>query len=152
MVPTARSFTQIIPEFAVYKSLNARSTLVLSERFGGTISVGKTAFYQSAFIGGQGNLLGYRQYRFAGQHSFYNNLELRIKVADVASYILPGQFGVTTFWDTGRVWVKDENSGKWHNGLGAGIYFAPASLIAFNFVMANSREGWYPYFTMGLRF
>ncbi len=152
MVPAAKSFAQIIPEFAVYKSLNARSTLVLAERFGGTLSVGQTAFYQSAFIGGQENLLGYRQYRFAGQHSFYNNLELRIKVADVASYIVPGQFGVTTLWDIGRVWVKDEHSGKWHNGLGAGIYFAPASLIAFNFVMANSPEGWYPYFTMGLRF
>ena len=148
----ARSFAQLTPEFSFYKSLDAKSTIVLAERFGGTISVGKPAFYQSAFIGGHENLLGYRQYRFAGQHSFYNNLELRIKVADVASYILPGQFGISTFWDFGRVWIKNDQSNKWHNGLGAGIYFAPASLIAFNFVMGHSSEGWYPYFTMGLRF
>lgn len=148
----ARSFAQLIPEIAVYKALNARSSVILANRIGGTVGIGESAFYQSAFIGGQENLLGYRQYRFAGQHSFYNNLELRIKLADVASYIAPGQFGITGFWDIGRVWQKNDNSGKWHNGTGGGIYFAPASMFAFNFVMGYSGEGWYPYFTMGLRF
>ncbi|MDI3321346.1 BamA/TamA family outer membrane protein [Pinibacter soli] len=148
----ANDFMQFIPEVALYKSLNPRATVVLAERFGGTVSVGKTTFYQSAFIGGQENLLGYRQYRFAGQHSFYNNLELRIKLADVANYILPGQLGLTGFWDIGRVWEVPDNSNKWHNGVGGGIYFAPASMLSFNFVMGYSPEGWYPYFTMGFRF
>jgi outer membrane translocation and assembly module TamA len=146
------SFAQLMPEVSLYKNLNAKATIILANRFGGTVSVGKTAFYQSAFIGGQGNLLGYRQYRFAGQHSMFNNLEMRIKLADVASYILPGQLGITGFWDIGRVWEKNEDSGKWHNGTGGGIYFAPVSLVAFSFVMGNSAEGWYPYFSMGFRF
>ncbi len=30
---------------------------------------------------------------------FYNNLELRIKLADIANYILPGQLGLTGFYD-----------------------------------------------------
>ena len=119
---------------------------------GGVIGCRQCGFYQSAFIGGQENLLGYRQYRFAGQHSFYNNLELRIKLADIASYIIPGQFGITGFWDIGRVWEKHDNSGKWHQGTGGGIYFAPASVIALSFVVGHSSEGLYPYFTMGLRF
>ncbi|MES2775704.1 MAG: BamA/TamA family outer membrane protein [Bacteroidota bacterium] len=148
----ARDFAQLVPELALYKSLDAQSNIVLAERIGGTVTLGKAAFYQSAFIGGHENLLGYRQYRFAGQHSFYNNLELRIKIADIASYILPGQFGITGFWDIGRVWENNDNSGKWHNGTGAGIYFAPASLVAFNLVMGHSKEGWLPYFTMGFRF
>ena len=148
----AKSFAQLIPELAFYKSLTRRSTIILAERLGGVVGMGKAAFYQSAFIGGHENLLGYKQYRFAGQHSIYNNLELRIKLADVASYIVPGQFGITGFWDIGRVWEKSDNSGKWHNGTGGGIYFAPASVIAFNFVVGYSKEGWYPYFTMGLRF
>jgi outer membrane protein assembly factor BamA len=148
----AESFAQLIPEFAVYKTLNKKKSIVLADRLGGSVSVGKTAFYQSAFIGGQENLLGYRQYRFAGQHCAYNNLELRIKIADIANYILPGQLGISTFWDIGRVWVEDDESHKWHNGVGAGIYFAPASLISFSFVMGYSNEGWYPYFTMGFRF
>ena len=148
----AKSFGQLIPEIALYKSLTKRSTIVLAERIGGVVGFGHAAFYQSAFIGGHDNLYGYRQYRFAGQHSVYNNLELRIKLADIASYIVPGQFGITGFWDIGRVWEKNDNSGKWHNGTGGGIYFAPASVMAFSFMMGYSEEGWYPYFTLGLRF
>jgi hypothetical protein len=148
----AKSFAQLIPEFAVYKSLTKSSTLVFADRIGGTISVGKTAFYQSAFLGGHENLLGYRQYRFSGQHSIYNNMELRLKVADIASYILPGQFGLSAFWDIGRVWEEHDDSGEWHNGVGGGVFFAPGSLVSFSFVVGKSSEGWYPYFTMGFRF
>jgi hemolysin activation/secretion protein len=125
---------------------------VLADRLGGTLSVGKTAFYQSAFIGGEGTLLGYRQFRFAGQHAAFNNFELRMKLADLANYIVAGQFGITGFWDIGRVWEIHDNSGKWHQGTGGGIYFAPASAFVLNFVMAYSPEGWYPYFTLGFRF
>jgi hypothetical protein len=148
----AKSFAQLLPEIAFYKSLTKRSTIVLAERLGGVVGIGNAAFYQSAFIGGHENLFGYKQYRFAGQHSFFNNLELRIRLADVASYIVPGQFGIIGFWDIGRVWEKHDKSGKWHNGTGGGIYFAPASVVVLNFVMGYSKEGWYPYFTMGLRF
>jgi hypothetical protein len=148
----AKSYAQIIPEIALYKNLNTKSTVIIAERVGGTVSIGQPAFYQSAYIGGHENLLGYRQYRFAGKYSFYNNLELRIKLADIASYIVPGQFGITGFWDVGRVWEKNDNSGKWHQGTGGGIYFAPASILALSFVMGHSTEGWYPYFSMGLRF
>jgi hypothetical protein len=147
-----RSFAQLIPEIAVYKSLTRRSTIVLAERLGGIIGFGEAAFYQSAYLGGHENLFGYRQYRFAGRHSLYNNLELRIKLADIVSYILPGQFGIVGFWDTGRVWERHDNSDKWHNGVGGGIYFAPASVIALSFVAGHSSEGWYPYFTLGMRF
>lgn len=148
----ARDFIQFVPELAFYQKLDPNGSFILAERIGATLTAGNPAFYQSAFIGGHENLLGYRQYRFAGQHSVYNNLELRLKLADVASYILPGQFGVTGFWDVGRVWEKHDKSGKLHHGIGGGIYFAPASLFAFNLVMGYSREGLLPYFTMGFRF
>ena len=148
----AKSFAQLITELAFYKSLNPKSTIVLAERMGGVAGFGDAAFYQSAFIGGHENLLGYPQYRFAGKHSFYNNLELRIRLADIASYIIPGQFGITGFWDIGRVWEKNDNSDKWHSGGGGGIYFAPASVFAVSFVVGYSNEGVYPYITMGLRF
>lgn len=148
----SKSFVQIVPAAAVYKSLNKSSSIVLAERIGGTVTAGKTAFYQSAFLGSQENLLGYQQYRFAGQHMIYNNLEARIKLANVASYILPGQFGLIGFNDVGRVWEKSQSSEKWHVGVGGGIYFAPAQIALFELVAGHSAEGWYPYFTMGFRF
>ncbi|MFL9482661.1 BamA/TamA family outer membrane protein [Chitinophagaceae bacterium LWZ2-11] len=148
----SKSFMQIIPEVALFKSIDARGNFVLAERMGGAVTIGRSAFYQSMFVGGQGNLLGYRQYRFAGQHSIYNNLELRMKLANFNNYILPGQFGLTAFYDIGRVWQTDEDSEKWHNGVGGGIYFAPAQMAVLRFVMGHSEEGWYPYFSLGFRF
>jgi hypothetical protein len=148
----SESFGQLIPEFSVYQPLNARKTIVLADRIGGGITVGKSAFYQSLFIGGHENLLGYRQYRFAGEHMLYNNLELRMKLTNFTGYIIPGQFGIVGFYDLGRVWVDDEKSDKWHSGIGGGLYFAPAQMMVINAIAGYSEEGWLPYITLGFRF
>lgn len=148
----SKSFAQIIPEIAMYTTIGAGSRLVLAERLGGGITAGQTAFYQSLFLGGQGNLLGYRQNRFAGQHSFYNNLELRLRLGDVSSYVLPGQFGLSGFYDIGRVWEKHQASGLWHQGVGGGVYFAPAALTVLQLQAGYSGEGWYPAFSVQFRY
>jgi len=148
----SNSMAQLSGSFSVYQKIDKGSRFVLTDRIGGGVTVGKQAFYQSSFLGGQGNLLGYREFRFGGQHSLYNNLELRVKVANFMNYILPGQFGLLGFHDVGRVWRKGENSDVWHQGYGAGLYFAPASLTVFRFVMGHSNEGWYPYVAMKFRY
>jgi hypothetical protein len=148
----SRSFAQLVPEISFYKPLNAKASVVLAERIGGGITVGKAAFYQSMFLGGQENLLGYRQYRFSGQHSIYNNLELRVRLANIGGYVLPGQFGMMGFFDIGRVWEEDEHSQKWHNGVGGGLFFAPAQMIVIKGLAGWSSEGWLPYITVGMRF
>ncbi|WP_447642731.1 MULTISPECIES: BamA/TamA family outer membrane protein [Chitinophagaceae] len=148
----AKSFVQIEPQIALYKSFNSKQTIVLAERIGGGVTIGKSAFYQSLFLGSQGSLLGYRQYRFAGQHSLYNNLEMRIALTDFGNYIFKGQFGLLGFYDVGRVWNPSGDSDKWHNGVGGGLYLAPAKLAVLRFTMGYTPEGWYPSFGMGMRF
>jgi hypothetical protein len=148
----SKNYGQLLSSMAVYRSLGSRSAFVVAERFGGGATVGNDAFYQSLYLGGQGNLLGYRQYRFSGRYMMYNNLEFRMKLADFASYIMPGQLGLTGQFDIGRVWEKEDHSNTWHNGLGAGVYFAPAEMALFQFEFSHSVEGWYPYFTLGFRF
>jgi len=147
----SKSFIQLRPEFTFYQKLNASGSLVVSDRIGGGISIGKPAFYQSMFLGGQGNLLGYLQYRFAGQHMVYNNLQARLKLINIASYILPGQLGLSGFYDVGRVWLRDEDSNKWHQGQGGGLYFAPAGLTILQVLAGHSEEGWYPYVSLNFR-
>lgn len=148
----SKSYLQISPEFTFYKNLNEKQTLILVDRLGGNITMGKPAFYQYAYLGGQGNLLGYRQYRFAGMHSLYNNLELRLLLSRFGNAAFQGQFGVNGFYDLGRVWAKNETSNKWHNGIGAGVYLVPAMAFVLQFNMGYSPEGWFPTFTMGFRF
>lgn len=147
----AKSFIQAKAEIAVYKSI-WQNAITFANRVGGGTTFGKTTFYQALFLGGQNNLWGYRQYRFAGEHLFFNNFEGRIKLAQIGSYILPGQLGILGFYDIGKVWAEGLNSDEMHQGTGAGLYYAPAQIALIQFVAGHSKEGWYPYFTMGFRF
>jgi hypothetical protein len=150
--PYARSFAQFIPELSLYKALDRQSAIVIANRIGGGITTGNAAFYQMLFLGGHENLLGYRQYRFAGQHILYNNFEARIRIANIASYILPGQLGLVGFYDIGRVWSDNYKSQLWHQGYGGGVYFAPAHMLVVQVVMGASKEGWYPNLTLAMRY
>jgi hypothetical protein len=145
------SFAQLIPEFTYFQKVDTGARLIFSDRIGGGISVGNPAFYQSLFLGGQGNLLGYLQNRFAGKQMAYNNLQARLRIANVGGYILPGQLGITGFYDVGRVWIDNEHSDTWHQGVGGGLYFAPASLTVIQIMAGHSNEGWYPYVAFNFR-
>nr|WP_255496084.1 BamA/TamA family outer membrane protein [Mucilaginibacter sp. FT3.2] len=148
----SRSFVQIKTEFTYYLRADSSANVVFSDRIGGGVSFGSPAFYQSLFLGGQGNLLGYLQNRFAGQDMIYNNFQARVKLANIPGYILPGQLGLSGFYDVGRVWISGEHSDTLHQGVGGGLYFAPASLTVLQVLAAHSDEGWYPYIAFNFRF
>lgn len=148
----SQAMVQALPVMAVYMPLNQQSSIIVANRTGGGVTVGHAAFYQSLFLGGHDNLRGFRNYRFAGSHMVYNNLELRMRLAQIGSYILPGQLGATLFYDAGKVWAKGADSREIHQGVGGGIYFAPANIAVFQILAGYSREGWNPHFTMGFRF
>jgi hypothetical protein len=50
-----------------------------------------------------------------GADRIFNNLQFRPRIANVAGYILQGQLSVTGD-DAGRVWVKQDQSEKCHQG------------------------------------
>lgn len=147
----SKSFAQLKPEFTYFQKIDPDARLVLSDRIGGGISLGDPAFYQSMFLGGQGNLLGYLQNRFTGQQMAFNDFQARLKLAKLGGYILPGQLGLTGFYDIGRVWIDGEHNNTWHYGTGGGIYFAPASLTVIQVIAGHSKEGWYPYIAFNFR-
>ena len=109
-------------------------------------------FYNAATLGGKENLRGFRRTRFYGQTSLYNNIDLRIKLFDFRSYLFPGQFGILGFHDIGRVWVDGENSSKWHDSAGGGIYVAPLGQAVISFTMAFTDEENLPVVALGFFF
>lgn len=121
----SQSFAQVFSQFTFYKSLDARGTVVIANRIGGGLTSGNPAFYQNAFLGSEGNLLGFRKNRFAGDHVLYNNLEARITVPNFLQKIMPGKMGLIGAYDAGRVWVKNETSNTIHHGLSAGVFLTP---------------------------
>ena len=78
---------------------------------------------ESAFIGGKHSLRGYRHDRFAGRSSAYGAAEIRIPLFEM-ELMTRGRVGILGFEDVGRVWWDEaEESTRWHNGYGGGIWF-----------------------------
>jgi outer membrane protein assembly factor BamA len=146
------AFAQAFSQLSFYQSLDSKGNIVLANRVGGGLTAGQTAFYQSAFLGSQDNLLGFRKYRFAGDHLLYNNLEARINLPNFLHYVLPGKVGLIGFYDAGRVWIKDETSKITHQGVGGGVYMAPFNRLLIRAIAGYSEEGWQPTIALKQRF
>ena len=107
------SFTKLNGEFNAYLSFTRNPRTVLAFRIGGeTILSNNYYFLEAAKLSGKTNLRGYWADRFHGDHSIYQNIEMRYKLFDFRSYLLNGELGFLGFFDSGRVWYNNENSSK----------------------------------------
>ncbi|MBE7178362.1 MAG: BamA/TamA family outer membrane protein, partial [Mucilaginibacter polytrichastri] len=148
----SNDYLQLQSTFTLYTSLNDPARLVMANRIGAGVQFGSPAFFQSLYLGGQGNLLGYRKNRFAGSRMLFHNIELRAKLFEFKTYLFPGSLGLIGFHDIGRVYVKNDQSDKWHTGYGGGIYISPANLVVITAAVGHSGEETLPYVTLGFRF
>ena len=146
-----RQYTSFETSFSTYKSL-LDSTITFANRTGFSTVLGNPYFFQHARIGGENSLRGFNSNRFTGKTALYNNLDARIKLFSINSYLLPATFGVLGFYDLGRVWQTDEKSSKWHMGYGGGIYFMPADLFIIQGAVGFSNEATLPYIRIGMSF
>jgi hypothetical protein len=134
------NITQINSDFIFYINL-IPSWLTFANRTGGGITLGDAyEFYQSQYLGSDENLRGYRKERFAGQSKFYNQSELRLKLFNMRTYLFPASLGIFTFFDNGRVWVKNDTVKKYLTGYGGGIWFSPLRRFVLTVSYSISKE------------
>lgn len=132
----ASAYTRFTTDMTIYASMrqDARAVFVLGLG-GGKIYSDQFEFFQAMTLGiNNPNLHGFRKNRYSGRSSLYGSGELRIKLFDVNSYLFPGPFGLTAFYDIGRVWMPGERSKRWHGAWGGGFYFLPFN----NFILSAS--------------
>ncbi|HVK48497.1 MAG TPA: BamA/TamA family outer membrane protein, partial [Pseudobacter sp.] len=144
--------TQLNSDMALYFGLGASTGTVIATRFGGGINFGKYEFFQAQYLGGTENLRGFRKFRFAGKSMLYNNTEVRIKVTDFRTYLLPGSIGILAFNDLGRVWVDNDRSSMWHHGYGGGIWLGLVKRFVVTASLTSSKESTLPLLTLGYQF
>ncbi|BAV07800.1 BamA/TamA family outer membrane protein [Filimonas lacunae] len=146
------SYGKVTTDFSFYVPLLGDSTLVMANRVAGGTTFGNPAYFQMMQLGGAQMLRGFHTNRFTGKTAVYHNLELRLKLFNFASYLLPGTAGLVAFNDIGRVWLPGESSHQWHDGYGGGLYIIPADLFIIQAAVGFSNEGALPYITAGFRF
>lgn len=150
--PSYDNVTQINSDFAFYWSL-IPDRLTFADRIGvGTTLGDGFEFFHAQYLGLEDNLRGYRKQRFAGKTKFYNQAELRLRVANFNTYLFPGALGLLGFVDAGRVWVEEDVDRDFALGYGIGFWFAPLRKINFTFTWAMSDEGGMPLVGMGFKF
>jgi hemolysin activation/secretion protein len=145
-------FLKLSGDCVTYLSFSQRPRVVYALRVGGEKLFGEYAFHEAATLGRTENLRGYRETRFYGDASLYMNAEVRIRMKHFQTYLLNSTAGVLLFNDTGRVWFDDENSKKWHNGTGLGLWFSPFERSVFTVSYAASTDDRLFNFTLNYQF
>jgi hypothetical protein len=153
----SRDAYRVNSEFSVYLSFSRNPKVVLAARVGGGKSYGSYEYYQAQYLGGNlgftgFSLRGFRKDRFAGESMVYNNIDLRLKIADFRTYLFPGSLGLVFFHDMGKVWVEGKDSKTWHRGYGAGFWISPMRRIVFVFNYSQSKDGIYPIISGSFHF
>ncbi len=149
----SEGFGYLIPSLAFDYKLSASGQLVLATKVKGHITFGDDfEFYQAASIGADNGLRGYRNQRFTGKNAFIHSSDVRLNLRKVKTGILPMNIGIYGGFDYGRVWLENDNSDKWNNSIGGGIFLNGADLITANFSAFNSNDGLRFAFKLGFGF
>jgi len=139
-------------DMEVYSSLSAPAKLVSVIRMGyGHIFNKDFEYFNALNLGANNFLRGFRKNRFSGNTLAYGSLELRVKLFDSRWYVMPGQFGLIGFNDVGRVWLRGEDSKRWHYTYGGGIYYVPFNLLIVSATIGFSKEEQLLNFSVGTK-
>jgi len=136
----SNNFVRMRSDMRMYFSFNSDPRVVFALRFGGAMNLGDYEFYHANALGGKTNLRGFRSRRFTGDHSVYQSTEVRLKLLNLNNYIFNGQTGLYLYNDLGRVWVEGENSKRWYDGYGFGVWLTPFEFTALTFSYNRSYD------------
>ncbi|WP_339925736.1 BamA/TamA family outer membrane protein [uncultured Cyclobacterium sp.] len=148
----ANNYGKLNAELAMYWSFRHPSRLVWASKFGAGKNWGDYEFFQGQTLGGINNLRGFRRFRFNGDAVAYNNTEVRVRLFNLKTYVLPATVGLLVYNDIGRIWVKNEQSNKWHNATGGGVWLAPLNQLVATFSVGFNEEEILPFFSFGYQF
>lgn len=138
---TKQSFGYIIPSFSFIHKITNNERLVLANKTKAHVMIGDDfEFYQGATIGANDGVRGFRFQRFTGNTSFYNSMDIRYNFRKLKSGFAPMNLGFYTGFDIGRVWLTDEDSKKWHNSYGGGLWLKIAEMATANIGVFSSVE------------
>ncbi len=143
------SLYYIKPSLGIIHPLFDSENWVIASKIRSHFNLGNDfQIYQSAFVGGNNGLRGFRNERFAGKRAYSQNTDIRYTISEVKTAILPVTYGVAASYDYGRVWLPSESSQRWHNSYGGSFWMTMPGIAKINLNLYNSTEG--ARFTFGV--
>ncbi|WP_124980538.1 metallophosphoesterase [Nonlabens xiamenensis] len=146
-------FAYLKPKLGFHNALNRKRNLVLRTLAQATVNFGDDfQFYQSAQIGQDTGLRGYRRQRFSGESSFATSADVRFSFKEFKTGLIPLQMGIFAGGDVGRVWLDGEDSSRWHNDVGGGFWVNSTDAIGATFNLFTGADGPRFSFQVGFSF
>lgn len=146
-----RNFPYLEGAYGISHKISKNGKLVFGTLFKGKAVLNDNCeFYQGATLGGDYDLRGFRTQRFLGKQSFFQSSDLRWNIGKIRQSIIPMTYGVLVGYDYGRVWLDGENSRKWHQSVGGGIWLNGLNAVTVRLTYFNSADG--NRFAFGLGF
>jgi len=147
------TFGYIIPSLSFDYKLVPNGKFVLATKWKAHFNIGDAyEFYQGANIGGIDGLRGFRNQRFTGKKSYFQNTDIRWSIGKGKTGILPTAYGLYGGFDYGRVWQRDDTSKIWHTSYGGGLFLNMSDLISARAALFNSVDGLRFSFGLGFGF
>ena len=147
------NFGYIIPSLSFDYKLVPSGQIVLATKLKSHLTLGDNfEFYQAASLGASDGLRGYRNQRFTGKSAFYQSTDIRLNLRKVKTGLLPLIIGIYGGIDYGKVWVDGEDSNKWNNSYGGGIFANLLNMMSLNLSGFNSNDGLRLAFKLGFGF
>ncbi len=139
-------------DFRSYNHIKTFTDLIIASRVGGGKTFGNYPFYDAQFLGGGSNLRGYNRERFSGDAVLFGQLELRV-LLDEVRIIIPGNLGFHSFIESGRVFVRDDDSKVWHPSYGGGLWLSYLDrMFNLSLTVGHSPDGFSFWAGTGMMF
>ncbi|MBD3408668.1 MAG: BamA/TamA family outer membrane protein [Ignavibacteriales bacterium] len=116
-----RGFGGASADARAYVDFDFAKVSTLALRAAGERRFGDYPFFESAFLGGDESLRGFRDRRFSGEGAVVLQAEWRQSVAEFAD-ALPGVLGVSFFAETGRTFGEGVKSERWRPSCGVQVW------------------------------
>ncbi len=90
-----------------------------------------------------GAIAGLPEQQYAGDEAVFVQGEESVKLKHIRR-LVSGNFGVLALEETGRVFVRGEESTLWHSAAGPGVWFTPSathSRLMLGFVRGERHTG-----------
>lgn len=150
---TNDGFGYIHPSIGFNFKLTKNEQLVLATHVNSQFILGNDfEFYQSANIGANNGLRGYRNQRFIGKSAFTHSTDVRWNFTNLKTSILPIHLGMYGGVDYGRVWAKNETFSGILTSYGGGFFLNITNIITANISAFTGNDGVRIGFKMGFAF
>ncbi len=141
-IASTRSVGQLDPSLTFWNAIDRSRDLVFKTQINAQLRFGEDIpFYKLAQLGADNGLRSYRFGRFQGQQALTGSIDFAFKFKPLRTVLFPVRIQAFAGYDTGRVWITEEQSNTLHYSYGGGIKLSTASVVKANIQYFTGPEG-----------